>query len=126
METNTMIKPNELRIGNYYSNNVEVVKLDSKDMIHLLTDDNIHKCSPIPLTEGWLLNFGFKINKNNFYQLNRGSKKTEDFKVFSISKFSTGYNTNSGIKAAYDSIKTVHQLQNLYFDLTGKELILKP
>lgn len=70
---------------------------------------------PIPLTETWLLEFGFKtqgirISKDWFY-LWYDDKKI----VFALAEIQeeTG---------AYLVMKYVHQLQNLYFALTGEEL----
>jgi hypothetical protein len=61
----------------------------------------------IPLTDEWLANFGFK--KEGMHQL----WMSVDFWV-QETKVGFFYN---GIE-----IKHVHQLQNLYFALTGKEL----
>ena len=66
---------------------------------------------PIPLTEEWLLKFGFKKN-SEFY---------ENGKVILIEE-------NNSFHLAFlncSSIKYVHQLQNLYFALCGEELQLQ-
>jgi len=68
---------------------------------------------PIPLTEEWLLNFGAKKMDLGF-----------DLKA---NNFNFSFNSIllcwlNGIKI---EIKYVHQLQNLYFALTGTELTLK-
>ena len=62
--------------------------------------------SPIPLTEGWLLEFGI----NEIIKLDIGI-----------------WNNGDAIYLMYGnersvSLKYVHQLQNLYFALTGEEL----
>lgn len=71
--------------------------------------------TPIPLTEEWLLRFGWEklltaIGMFNETWINRFVKiektKSGDFLFKSI------------------HIKYVHQLQNLYFALTGEELVL--
>lgn len=81
---------------------------------------------PIPLTEEWLLKFGFE-------------KKTFKSQPFGgICNFIKKYNNLIQIVIIFhygvfhleneimdSSIKSVHQLQNLYFALTGLELIDK-
>lgn len=69
----------------------------------------------IPLTEEWLLKFGFE--KDNKW-------------IFHI-KLMKGYININGVfclfeyKENHQNIIYVHQLQNLYFALTGNELELK-
>ena len=79
---------------------------------------------PIPLTEEWLLKFGFE-KLSNFEE----QYMEEDY-VWQIDVerspsllLSNGifHEDNYGVKLEY-----VHQLQNLYFALTGKELELTP
>lgn len=58
------------------------------------------------LTEEWLLKFGIET----------------DFLQWSIQKHVDGYLIYRGHGCIHVVIKYVHQLQNLYFALTGKEL----
>jgi hypothetical protein len=120
------MKANELRIGNYLQDNVtkttvKVVEL-SKDCISTYVIDRSKyplkdgwKLEPIPLTEEWLLRFGFEkrsiIKQNDSYYLNG--------KVVWATENGFRYFQNR------DIIKYVHQLQNIYFALTGEELKLK-
>jgi hypothetical protein len=71
--------------------------------------------APIPLTEEWLVRFGFKkiITAGSIFQ----------FSEFHVQNFSPlgFFECRNHIK-----IEHVHQLQNLYFALTGEELELKP
>lgn len=74
---------------------------------------------PIPLTEEWLLRFGFVKIENNW--------KCLDLIFATIS-----WERSAGIALSFDkesiflpNTKYVHQLQNLYFALTGEELTLK-
>ena len=76
---------------------------------------------PIPLTEEWLLKFGFKITAED-------SDKTlyrMDKKNFIIVSHEWGCDFHYGV-SGNDWIKPyfVHSLQNLYFALTGEELTL--
>ena len=69
---------------------------------------------PIELTEEWLLKFGFeKDNELNFVKFS--------FKVH----FWSNYNSYMyGWVGGNIELKYVHQLQNLYFALTGEELTI--
>ncbi len=89
-------------------------------------------CKPIPLTEEWLIKFGFeKINHK--MSMNDGSynchweRHFDDFKTGSCIYFSGGFFSNNRFnkRHLYHKNKYVHQLQNLYFALTGEELEIK-
>lgn len=70
---------------------------------------------PIPLTEDWLLKFGFEKEYGAF--------KIQGFKCW-ITKYTSESNVfclNSG-NVFLTSFKYVHELQNLYFYLTQREL----
>jgi len=110
------MKANEIRLGNYLEMLGKVRKVECisnlparKEMYWLacenMIDTKIIHFSPIPLTEEWLLKFGF--TENSYYNLK--STGGTDY-IF-------GYK-----KQNYTSLRYVHQLQNLYFALTGEEL----
>ena len=121
-----MIQPQELRIGNYifYKNEIFEVDAISKSHTYLLKGKNIVKTTPeclnpIPLTEKILLKFGFEKqhNEDDFdYWFKKGF--CDDI----LWEHSEGFchSLNYG-----GDIKYVHQLQNLYFALTGEELTFK-
>ena len=68
---------------------------------------------PIPLTEEWLLKFGFKERKNSIrYRYYKNRHSIELFSNYARMNYSIGF-------------KYVHQLQNLYFALYGEELTIK-
>jgi len=73
---------------------------------------------PIPLTEEWLVKFGFNIllteKESILYR-----KNSQDVNVHPIGGFTYGVRGVPVVK-----IKNVHQLQNLYFALTGEELTI--
>ena len=88
---------------------------------------------PIPITEEWLLRFGFEENDgmyNNFVIPcdEVGSKHSARY-VKSPFEDENGwfYNNDQSDASCYEirKIEHVHQLQNLYFALTGNELKLK-
>jgi hypothetical protein len=64
----------------------------------------------IPLTEEWLVTFGFEY--------------IEEYKWWEIDwcNFTIDLGGEYEFEFAFHPIKYVHQLQNLYFALTGKEL----
>ena len=94
---------------------------------------------PIPLTEEWLLKFGFCAwdDKKTIYTLTRTIDKynTDCFRFwFKSDKLVFDYIQDEvhPTDSIYDdkniirlNIKYVHTLQNLYFALTGEELKLK-
>jgi len=118
-----MIQANELRIGNLllFEDNsaIEVRGIhpsgkyihDGKQWIE------IFRCNHIPITEEWLLNFGFElpILGSSIYKLGLGS--------FSIQHF--GDKIGFFEMRNHKKIDLVHQLQNLYFALKGTELTPK-
>lgn len=118
------MKATELRIGNLIEYKIEdklderkewwkVSKVDFQDLTWLDSNPEDSDFRPIKITEEWLLKFGF-VKKEIGY-----SKLTEMEQCFLIS---FGKHTSvNGIKFN-NEIKTVHQLQNLYFALTGEEL----
>jgi len=105
------MKANEFRIGNYVFSKIieDTIKLSA-----LLESQDL-QIEPIPLTEEWLLKFGFE--KIDYVSSPR--YELEDFYI--------GYNENgfylqieSQIQSNY--FRYIHQLQNLFFALTGEEL----
>lgn len=120
-----MIKPNELRIGNFILDEdgdvMEVTQISNMTVQHPKgLYSIISTIKPIPLTEEWLLKFGFEIvvknaEKNNILLHYHRINKTYDFLL--NEPHSNKYNTTK--------LEYVHQLQNLYFALTGEELTTK-
>jgi len=120
-----MIQPKEIRLGNLFLDRenrlceVEQISVTSEDtkirsINYAITSMPIR---PIPLTEICLTNFGFENASGSYFHNKLPSlyfKKPyggADYylvKTISLDKLT--------------SIKTVHQLQNLYFALTGEEL----
>lgn len=88
---------------------------------------------PIPLTEDWLLKFGFRKGHNEY----GNTFHIMDTNGYTA-KFTVEHWSDESIQDEYkglfwcdrvinkDANKYVHQLQNLYFALTGEELIIKP
>ena len=119
----------DLRIGNLVSyKNEDIVVADAVSKDFILTHGQFKistpNIEPIPLTEQWLLDFGFEYKLRNEYAISIGDYTL----LLSIEKdhIAVIY------VYAYDSEATflkniiyVHQLQNLYFALFQEELIIK-
>jgi hypothetical protein len=134
---------NELRIGNWYTS-VKFgvpVQCELSDLDQLCTmadgaydDPPINEMfEPIPLTEEWLLKLGFEqtyinisLGNDYFYiDLNkRNSLVIRPRNDLFVGCWEWGFYGQIG-HGGIINIKYVHQLQNLYFVLTGEELIMK-
>jgi len=120
---------NELMIGNLCQDKIsgallKVTGTHENDISFYVIDRNLFplqpgwQAEPIPLTEEWLLKFGFEKNDNNQFILMEGSVD------ILFNKDLNGW-TCDGINFSINMTEHVHQLQNLYFALTGEELKLK-
>lgn len=136
-----LIDIKELRIGNYCTldypiiNNIiqvsayHILELQKKEITLL----------PIIITKKWLLEFGFKKGKNNWYSITYFTDCKE-----SVEEMKIDYNIVSNRLAVYDAIEEtdmvnilshpiytakkvlyVHKLQNICYSLTEKELSSK-
>lgn len=106
------MKANELRIGNIVNRQGTEIRVDGSD-IKWFEDGSYLGIEPIPLTEEWFVRFGF--NKANEYY----KKQCNDFVLgIRIEDFFMPY-------ISHTKLIHVHQLQNLYFALTGEELEIK-
>ena len=104
---------NELRIGNYYNYYDRPFKLDGGFLAMYLQNEIDPFLAPIPLNEQWLLDFGYLPCCIRDYHFEiKGHTIWLCHDLFMCDK--------NGI-----ILKHVHQLQNLYFALTGLELIKK-
>lgn len=131
------MKANELRIGNWIIQNGydeavdgvryadhsldEVIQVESETIGYV--EDEPEFFDPIPLTEEWLIKFGFKKEESNgLYVIYESDDVDIVWHGESLCFESIPMFTN---EKALKHIKSVHQLQNLYFALTGTELEIK-
>jgi hypothetical protein len=77
---------------------------------------------PIPLTEEWLLKFGFEKKNKSFHKYSKGFCHEGFYCGGKWHTIVEGRKNNYFYKGAW--MIYVHQLQNLYFALTGQELII--
>ena len=134
------MKANELRVNNWYTSvkfgvpvQCELTDFSQLDVMSdgAYNDPPIEEMfDPIPLTEEWLLKFGFEKHKIKEYYF----KDCGDYEIqVVINAFSGTLNKEPNwfisIMTGYGSQPVtltryyVHTLQNLYFALTGEELI---
>jgi hypothetical protein len=114
-----MIQANELRIGNYVSMFGEQNLI--VDISLLMDIENGVEFIPIPLTPEILEKCGFKeTDVENMYEIDSDKFHTIRVLVGSIS-FPFLFSKDKEYFKLY-GIKYLHQLQNLYFALTGEEL----
>jgi hypothetical protein len=116
------MKSNELRIGNYFLDDIgndSQYEVITGKHIWDFDDDTIDDYyKPLLLTEEWLLKFGFKKLSNEWLRL-EVCKKWGSLYWEALSGFRLTINSN---EIQLSHIKYIHQLQNLYFALTGEEL----
>lgn len=131
-----IINIQELRIGNYvragdtpHARRVESLfsslrrarlRSDRGDSSTFSEDEMI----PIEITEEWLLKLGFRLMDSDGYEYTQYKNKDWRFYVFKADNYD-GYLLVDGMVTITDRVKHVHQLQNLYFALSGEELTLK-
>ena len=119
------MKATEVRIGNYvYDTKGEINKINLAAIEYLLRYGSSGACQvkPIPLTEELLRKCGFQQRpiRNDSYSLFLQEfciYRNEDTCHFELPN-------EYGGTGSYIEIKYLHQLQNLYFSLTGEELTI--
>ncbi len=132
------IPANELRLGNYYrvsrvdSFGEDIIYVEAKiETLEITHGELVDPISPepIPLTEGWLKKFGFDnkdykkgyigidVNHTDFV-LCYPKTHIEHSKYFC-------WEHQHGRLPMFNEFKWVHELQNLYFAITGEELTIK-
>ena len=119
-----MIKANEIRVGNYTLLQRKICKIDGAH-IKWLEDGTYIGHEPIPLTEDILLKCGFVFAEDfnawqtphDFHIRVEDSELKQKKKVFWIY---FDEQEDHPITCIFE----LHQLQNLYFALTGEELII--
>jgi len=123
------MKANELRIGNYFIDTVgSYCNPNTIQQVHKIDRYGVNgwqdmgasgvcefeQMNPIPLTEEWLLKFGFEKYGNEFTK--------EDINIYhkELNEFRCRIDDYNHVVLLY-----VHALQNLFFALTGEELTIK-
>lgn len=132
-----MIQANELRVGNivYFQEgsfmvsginqvfNDEPYEISLKDSDGMFQDVGIEDISPVPLSDKLMLDFGFHHSGAGYFH-----KDSLNF-CLSRGELTLYLETSNGVGTNFDEIGEpifyVHQFQNLFFALKGKELATK-
>lgn len=125
-----MIDPKEVRIGNYLhetiNNKTYETQIELTDFSWWAAAGGEERYHPIPITPEWLERLGFVLPGEH------GLYRDDDNSGWEIAKDTNGYDVDFYL--CHDSIGQnlfsipiwhVHELQNLYYALTGEELKLK-
>jgi hypothetical protein len=120
------MKANELRIGNLYDNNGNYFVVTPSTIESVFENERVW-CKPIPLTEEMLFNCGFSKNVGHYIVFGRYKDKTlevaynNDTNETQYYVYVRGLLDNEFVQLRHD-LKYLHELQNLYFAITGNEL----
>lgn len=124
-------KKSELRLGNFFQdqqkNLLSVCDLSTEEVTTIafkVVDRSRFplpdgwKAEPIPISREWLMKLGFNVHLNRYW-----FEQDDEFK----SNFAVIWDEKASLFKVpfigfWYEIKTIHQLQNLFFALTGKEL----
>ena len=120
----------ELRIGNILNNGEHycvVIKIDAIEEVIQTTklkgSPSFFESTPIkavPLTDDWLTKFGFNEVGDKVVMVDSSFHSIQIIQEGNVLLWD-----DSGDSISLNDIKYVHQLQNLYFALTGEELTIK-
>jgi hypothetical protein len=124
IEEKKKLKAEELRIGNLVlwkeQEILEITGIKPHVDDYMLTTDTgwryLKNCSPIPLTEDWLLRMGFEKEDKQRYTVYRKH-------LFTYNQIQAAWWYNGQVLVIQPEY--VHQLQNLYYALTSQELTIK-
>jgi hypothetical protein len=126
-----MMNKENFRLGNYVALFGVEILVKNTDFVQATFELG---AVPIQLDEEWMWNLGFE-KKKHFKKLQNGMSKYDWFRdsqqLFSIEKHHSG-EFNEGevfyptfrFNNSFIPLQYVHQLQNLYFALTGEDLTL--
>jgi hypothetical protein len=139
------MQPTDLRIGNYIFGSLKNINNEIKTFIGKIkyldvTEKEVYDCQidvldsdlndiketlgekkPIPINEDWLKKLGFRpINNHEF------SLWIDEYECSSFFVERKYYGIRVGEKDVFTKhVSTVHELQNIFFALTGKELTIQ-
>lgn len=134
----TELQPKDLIIGNWYhsvkfNKPVRLTATDIYDLVANADGANIDSYisgmfDPIPLTEEWLLRLGFEKITKKTRQLDVEMiwyEKSENRVWLLKNGFEFEFMCGKELCNLYQKWEHVHQLMNLFRDLTGADLVLK-
>lgn len=122
------MKANELRIGNWVNRGEQPDGFVIDEYSFSRIENPKHDYQPIKLNHDWIMRFGFQEMSLFVYEIDMGISsyrlkvimpKEGDFVAVLINDL------GELSECAIRSMMHVHQLQNLFFALSGKELTIK-
>lgn len=145
---NRKLRASDYMIGNYveFFKSIYIIESIRKDNTYYIGGKSLKTGSsaystieawkPIPLTEEWLVKLGFEKRIDGAattfsIKLKNRPLETELFvglsgkRVYLRESYSEHLKLQPELVCLSESVKSVHQLQNLYHALTGTELTLK-
>lgn len=133
-----MLQPEELRINNLvsvneiYRNEGDLLELNQKNFESLIINETYRRIFPIPISKEWFRNF--KFADGNEFENTRGRWTKKKFAIMKTdwaeeeSTWNLISTPNGDLTywrhGKIPHIQYVHQLQNLFYALTGEELTL--
>lgn len=124
------MRPKDIRLGNYIQwddDSKEIIQVESIERgeeetknMYFVNGGWIEDFLPVPISEDWLIKFGFTKDKTDNYFYGHPTYKT----FYPIYKRGESFGFN-GLGLSVKEFKYIHQLQNLYYSLTSEELTIK-
>ena len=106
----------QFRTGNFFlSTSVQQIDHSHLALLHKSNGDAIDEIKPVPITEDWLITFGFTKVKSSW----RSPNPSFSLEIFGRGKLFLYTQANT------TEVFWVHQLQNHYFQICGEELTVK-
>lgn len=121
------MKAEELRIGNIVELHGELI--ESGWYIISQVKQGVDQYKPVPITEEWLLKFGFSKQGERVYrktQPHNGAMYELLASFVSSTRFFLGIVYNGRTIYFAWNLEHVHTLQNTWYALTNEELTTKP
>ena len=124
------MNPKEIRIGNWINTiegPVQVTAMSHEGLMAtsiMTAGDLLGWAEPITITDEWLRKFDFEYCDDGVYVLFNTIDGTSNFEVV-LEKSGRAYASIDGECTYWGKGFYIHQLQNLYFALTGNELIIQ-
>lgn len=125
------MKAEELRIGNWINEEDWKSGRDIRingDAIQALYESQrkftthlYRSWKPVPLSESWLLKLGFEYSIN--WEIEIYERTYLSISLYDNGNFRASLSWDNTIRLFKGDLKYVHELQNLYHAITGKELV---